>query len=231
MPSVDEKCLARVNDPASGKRPEHRQVQDREASMSIAGISASNLFQSNFAQAAQDRFQQIQSQFKQLGQDLQSGNLTEAQADFAALAKELPQTQPQSESATGASTTTSAIAQAFKALAQDLQAGNLSAAQQDFAAIQQDPVAACRADASSPSSSPRRKRHAARRRSDLARLRRARPSPALRQSFLGAASLRHAAIGLQQYLPDAASNSGSTAGPSRATNSLPASPGALSATA
>ena len=108
--------------------------------MSIAGISASNLFQSNFAQAAQDRFQQIQSQFKQLGQDLQSGNLTEAQADFATLAKELPQTQPpsQSQSATGASTTTSAIAQAFKALGQDLQAGNLSAAQQDFTAIQQN---------------------------------------------------------------------------------------------
>jgi hypothetical protein len=36
---------------------------------------------------------------------------------------------------------------------------------------------------------------------------------------------------LQQYLPDAASNSGSTAGPSSATNALPASPGALSVTA
>jgi hypothetical protein len=106
--------------------------------MSIAGISASNLFQSNFAQAAQDRFQRIQSQFKQLGQDLQSGDLTQAQADFATLAKELPRTQPQSQSATGDSTTTSAIAQAFKALGQDVQAGNLSAAQQDFAAIQQD---------------------------------------------------------------------------------------------
>jgi hypothetical protein len=167
---------------ASGKRLEHRQVQDREPSMSIAGISASNLFQSNFAQAAQDRFQQIQSQFKQLGQDLQSGNLTEAQADFATLAKELPQTQPQSESATGASTTTSAIAQPFKSLS----AG--PASRQSFrraTRLRRDPArrpaAACRADASSPSSSPRRKRHAARRRSDLARLRRARPSPVLRQ--------------------------------------------------
>jgi len=102
--------------------------------MSVIGISGSNFFQSYFTQSAQTKFQQIQSQFQQLGQDLQSGNLAQAQADFATLTQELPSAQQQS----GAATSTGSIAQAFQTLGQDLQAGNLSAAQQDFATIQQD---------------------------------------------------------------------------------------------
>ncbi len=102
--------------------------------MSVTGISGSNFVQSYFAQAAQNKFQQIQSQFQQLGQDLQSGNLAQAQADFATLSQELPNAQQQSSAATS----TNSIAQEFQTLGQDLQAGNLSAAQQDFATIQQD---------------------------------------------------------------------------------------------
>jgi protein subunit release factor A len=105
--------------------------------MSVAGISGSNFFQSYFTPSAQNKFQQIQSQFQQLGQDLQSGNLTQAQADYATLTQELPSAQQQSASTTTA-TSTNGIAQEFQTLGQDLQAGNLTAAQQAFATIQQD---------------------------------------------------------------------------------------------
>jgi hypothetical protein len=103
--------------------------------MSISGVS-SDVFQASVAQGAQNKFQQIQSQFQKVGQDLQSGNLTQAQADFATLSQELPSAQQ----AGGSTTTgpTSILAKAFQALGQDLKAGNLAASQADFATIQQD---------------------------------------------------------------------------------------------
>jgi hypothetical protein len=103
--------------------------------MSISGISSSDVFQASVAQGAQTKFQQIQSQFQKVGQDLQSGNLTQAQADFATLSQELPSAQQ-----AGAATTTgptNTLAKAFQALGQDLQSGNLAASQADFATIQQ----------------------------------------------------------------------------------------------
>ena len=115
--------------------------------MSIAGIvSNSGLFQNSVVQQTQNRFQQIQSQFQKLGQDLQSGNLTQAQSDFSTLSQELPNGGQFGASGTstsaGAARATSPInsnpiLQAFQSLGKDLQAGNLSAAQQDFANIQQ----------------------------------------------------------------------------------------------
>ncbi|MGA8311668.1 MAG: hypothetical protein WB755_16665 [Terriglobales bacterium] len=100
--------------------------------MSVSGISSSSLFDFN-TQAAQNKRQQFLQEFQQLGQDLQSGNLSAAQSDFAALEQLKPQT-----SSTASSSSSSPIAQAFKQLSQDLQSGNVSAAQQDFATIQQD---------------------------------------------------------------------------------------------
>jgi len=104
--------------------------------MSISGVSSSDVFQASVAQGAQTRFRQIQSQFQKVGQDLQFGNLTQAQADFATLSQELPSAQQ-----AGAATTTgptNTLAKAFQALGQDLKAGNLAASQTDFATIQQD---------------------------------------------------------------------------------------------
>ena len=104
--------------------------------MSISGVSSSDVFQASVAQGAQTKFQQIQSQFQKVGQDLKSGNLTQAQADFATLSQELPSSQQ-----AGAATTTgptNTLAKAFQVLGQDLQAGNLAASQTDFATIQQD---------------------------------------------------------------------------------------------
>jgi hypothetical protein len=104
--------------------------------MSISGVSSSDVFQTSVAQGAQTKFQQIQSQFQKVGQDLQSGNLTQAQADFATLSQELPSAQQAGGSTTTGPTNT--LAKAFQALGQDLQAGNLAASQTDFATIRQD---------------------------------------------------------------------------------------------
>jgi hypothetical protein len=99
--------------------------------MSISAIS-NNYLDYNM-QNIQIRMQQFRQEFQQLGADLQSGNLSAAQTDFAAL----QQTEPQSASSSS-SQSSSPIAQAFNQLSQDLKAGNLSAAQQDYATIQQD---------------------------------------------------------------------------------------------
>jgi soluble cytochrome b562 len=99
--------------------------------MSVSGISSSNLFDSS-NQTIQNNMQRLQKEFQQLGQDLQSGNLSAAQSDFVTL----QQLGPQSSSSSVAQTNTP-IAQAFNRLAKDLKSGNISGAQQDFAQIQQ----------------------------------------------------------------------------------------------
>ena len=99
--------------------------------MSLSGISYSPL--SNFITPPgfQQRFL-IQQEMVQVSQDLQSGNLSAAQADSAILGDLLPQyTCPSSEQSGNP------IAQELNQLSQDLQAGNLSAAQQDFSTLQE----------------------------------------------------------------------------------------------
>jgi hypothetical protein len=100
--------------------------------MSLSGISSSNLF--NYEnQSVQNKAHQFQQEFQQLGQDLQSGNLTAAQTDFATL-----QQIGSNSNSTSSTASSNPLAQAFNQLGQDLQSGNLSAAQQDFTTIQQD---------------------------------------------------------------------------------------------
>jgi hypothetical protein len=113
--------------------------------MSVTGIASSILSAVSGSPSYQSRFQQIRSEFQQLGQDLQSGNLTQAQSDFATLSQNLSGTSQNSTAATTPAATTTAattsnnsVAQAFAQLGQDLQSGNLQAAQQDFATLQQD---------------------------------------------------------------------------------------------
>ena len=104
--------------------------------MSVSGISSSAPLQTSVAHGAQNKIQQIQAQFQKIGQDLQSGNLTQAQADFTTLSQQLPSSQQAANSTSAGPTST--LAKAFQTLGQDLQAGNLAASQADFAAIQQD---------------------------------------------------------------------------------------------
>ena len=111
--------------------------------MSIVGILSSNLFSAGAAQnkpSAQPNpsaFQQIKTEFEQLGQALQSGNLTQAQSDFATLSQNIS-AATQSSGTTTPATNASPAAQAFAQLGQDLQSGNLQGAQQDFTNLQQD---------------------------------------------------------------------------------------------
>ena len=103
--------------------------------MSISSVTGTAFFsaisETQAEQNGQSKFQQIQSEFQQLGSDLQAGNLTQAQQDFATLSQNFPAPQTQSQNKNNP------IANAFNALAQDLQNGNLSGAQQDFANLQQ----------------------------------------------------------------------------------------------
>ena len=103
--------------------------------MSVSGISSS-LFGFNNS-AVQSKQNQVQQEFQQLGADLQSGNLSAAQSDFATLQQVVPQSSSTS-SPTSSSGSSNSLSQAFNQLGQDLQSGNLTAAQQDFANIQQD---------------------------------------------------------------------------------------------
>jgi hypothetical protein len=70
--------------------------------------------------------QTAKSQFQQLGQDLQAGNLTQARHDFNVLTQDL----------TG-HRISGPLAQDFSALGQALNAGNLPAARQAYSLIQQ----------------------------------------------------------------------------------------------
>jgi outer membrane protein assembly factor BamD (BamD/ComL family) len=120
------------------------QILRRGATMSIIGILSSNLFAAGAGQNTQSsqnnpsKFQQIKTEFQQLGQDLLSGNLTQAQSDFATLAQNLPGANQSSATTANSATGNNAIAQAFVQLGQDLQSGNLQGAQQDFTNLQQD---------------------------------------------------------------------------------------------
>jgi outer membrane protein assembly factor BamD (BamD/ComL family) len=100
--------------------------------MSVSGISSTNFFNSS-TQSVQSNMQKFRKEFQQLGQDLQSGNISAAQSDFAALQQMGPQ-----GSSTSSTQSNSRVAQELSQLSQDLQSGNISAAQQDYTTLQQD---------------------------------------------------------------------------------------------
>jgi outer membrane protein assembly factor BamD (BamD/ComL family) len=107
--------------------------------MSVTGIASSILSTLSGLQKPQNQqnpFLQIRSEFKQLGQDLQAGNLAQAQSDFSTLSQNLSSVLQNNASTTASNA--NPVVQAFAKLGQDLQSGNLQAAQQDFATIQQD---------------------------------------------------------------------------------------------
>ncbi len=90
--------------------------------MSVAGIASSSLSQlSNI----QRNYQQVRGEFKQLGQDLQGGNLAQAQTDFVTL----------SQSAASQFGSNSAVSKALNTIGQALQSGNLAAARQAFSSL------------------------------------------------------------------------------------------------
>ena len=97
--------------------------------MSVAGVSTVLSTLSQLLPSGGNPHRQIHAEFQQLGNDLATGNLTQAQTDYAALAQTVAPSQAGS---------TASAAQAFTRLGQDLQSGNVTAAQQDFTRVQQD---------------------------------------------------------------------------------------------
>jgi hypothetical protein len=97
--------------------------------MSISALTSA------FSQTQLSGTNPYQQQLQQLGQALQSGNLSSAQSNFATLQQAFSQTA----ATTGNSTTTSnPVYQAFNQLGSDLQSGNLAAAQKDLSTVKQD---------------------------------------------------------------------------------------------
>jgi outer membrane protein assembly factor BamD (BamD/ComL family) len=107
--------------------------------MSVTGILSS--LSGYASQAAQSPQQKARQEFAQLGQDLQSGNLTAAQSDLATLQANRPQGGSTASTTAQSGTTTaqrgSVISQDFAQLSTDIQSGNLSAAQTDYTGLQQ----------------------------------------------------------------------------------------------
>lgn len=110
--------------------------------MSVTGIATSVLAAMNAlhgAKSGHTSAHTIQSELSQLGADLQSGNLTQAQSDFATLAQNFPGAESANSAAsstTGAAS--NSLSQSFTQLGKDLQTGNVSGAKQDYATIQQE---------------------------------------------------------------------------------------------
>src|SRR5271163_613446 len=96
--------------------------------MSTTAVSSGSIYQE-----LQSYFQQRSSDVSQLGQDLSSGNLANAQQDFATL-QSLGQGGPNANGDVFASK--DQREQDFNAIGQALQSGNLSAAQQAFAQLE-----------------------------------------------------------------------------------------------
>ncbi|HUO17226.1 MAG TPA: hypothetical protein VMX38_19745 [Verrucomicrobiae bacterium] len=94
--------------------------------MSTAALSA-NLF----SQGTSEFLQQRRADMQQLGQDLESGNLTAAQQDFSNI-QSLAQSGPFSGDAFAVSTRQ----QDFTTIGQDLQSGDLTGAQQAFSQLE-----------------------------------------------------------------------------------------------
>jgi outer membrane protein assembly factor BamD (BamD/ComL family) len=105
--------------------------------MSVLGIMSSSLFNLG-VQSMQSRMQSARKEFQQLGQDLQSGNMSAAQSDFATLQQMQPQSSSSASTSSSSTQSTNPITLDFNQLATDLKAGNTTAAQQDYAKLQQD---------------------------------------------------------------------------------------------
>jgi len=115
--------------------------------MSISPISnLGNLYQPT--QSVQNNPQLFQQEFQQLGQDLQSGNLSAAQQDYAKLQQDSPiavkslihhrHPHRMGGGESGSNNGSSQVSQLFSELGQELQSGNVSAAQQAYSSLLQD---------------------------------------------------------------------------------------------
>jgi hypothetical protein len=104
--------------------------------MSVLGIANAVISQFE-ALASHGNSHQLHRGFQQLAQDLQSGNLSQAQSDFASLQQLLPG-NPENLPSLSGTQKTDPLASAVSQLARDLQFRNLAAAKQAYSTLQQD---------------------------------------------------------------------------------------------
>jgi chromosome segregation ATPase len=97
--------------------------------MSISAISNSLHTQTQQNAALSTNLKQFQQEFQQLGQDLQSGNVSAAKGDLSTL---------QQLGIPGFLSSSTTVGQEFTKLSTQLQAGNVSGAEQDYTSIQQN---------------------------------------------------------------------------------------------
>ena len=99
--------------------------------MSLSAISTNFAVPVNFTQSMQAKNKKIEQEFQQLGKDLQAGNTTAAQADYATLKQMVPALNSTS------SQSYDPRVRAFSQLGQDLQSGNTAGAQADYVKLHQ----------------------------------------------------------------------------------------------
>lgn len=90
--------------------------------MTVSAIGCSGLAQMANVQRS---YQQVRGEFQSLGQDLQAGNLSQAQSDFVTL----------SATVSAQYGSNSAVSKTLNAIGQALQSGNLATAQQAFSTL------------------------------------------------------------------------------------------------
>jgi DNA-binding FadR family transcriptional regulator len=115
---------------------------DFQAARQSGGAGASVQSQDQYVPSrsqGQNPFQEAWQDYKQIGQDLQSGDLTDAQTAYSNL-QQLVQAYPGSSSTSSSTPTT--VQTDFATLGQDLQAGNLTSSQSAFSKLQSDIAAA-----------------------------------------------------------------------------------------
>jgi hypothetical protein len=121
----------------------HQAAQDKncgntkEQRMSSIGMLGADILESLVSSTRHGSSQKFKQDFQQLGQDLQSGNVTRGQADLTALQSDISSASTPSSSSSSSSSASPVTSQAFSQIAQDLQSGNLTAAQSDYANLQQ----------------------------------------------------------------------------------------------
>jgi hypothetical protein len=112
--------------------------------MSAIGFMSSSVLESLLSRTTQNSAQKFKQGFQQLGQDLQSGNVSQAATDLASLQLGAGTSQSSSGSLPGTSSSSvssssaSSVTQSFNQIAQDLKSGNLTAAQSDYVTLQQN---------------------------------------------------------------------------------------------
>jgi hypothetical protein len=98
--------------------------------MSISAVPSSSPIDSS-AQGVLSKRTQVANEFKQLGHDLQSGDVSASQSDYVTLQQLVPSL------GSSAPQTFTPLAQAFGQIGQALQSGNIGSAQQAYSQIQQ----------------------------------------------------------------------------------------------